>query len=478
MKFYTSLFFLFSCLGLNSQVSTDSLYKQLSIDTSFAYFQYADSAVGAKFLSLFDRADKNEAVILHYGGSHIQAGRPTRIARQLLQERYGDGGPGLMFNYTAADSYNSVNYTSSKTGTWAFGKSYILPAKVPLGVCGMAVETTDSKATLGFDMKETLDSAHYEVTLFTEIDSSSYGFEIVIDGNVFSYPKTEAIRSELKHAVKFDYRGTINLITIRLLGPGKYFRFYGLDIEKAEAKGVVYHSVGVGAAAMNSVLALEKAEQQTEILKPDIVILDFGTNDIMYHNAVNPKLIGQVQKAIAKFRAINPEMIIVLTSPQDLYYKGHYITAGPVFRNLMDSLAQANHCMFWNWYDCAGGLQTIRTWESLGYAKSDCIHLTDQGYEIKGRFIAESIENTLREARKGKSEILLTGKTYIVNAPPLPEVKTPVKKPAASSKKYTVRSGDTLSQIAGKYHTSVSKIKSVNGLKSDMIRVGQVLKIP
>lgn len=43
---------------------------------------------------------------------------------------------------------------------------------------------------------------------------------------------------------------------------------------------------------------------------------------------------------------------------------------------------------------------------------------------------------------------------------------------------YKVKSGDSLSTIAVKYHTSVSKIKKANGLRSDMIRIGQVLKIP
>lgn len=57
------------------------------------------------------------------------------------------------------------------------------------------------------------------------------------------------------------------------------------------------------------------------------------------------------------------------------------------------------------------------------------------------------------------------------------------KKPApvkttATYKKYTVKQGDTLSEIAEKFHTSASKIKKANGLRSDMIRVGQSLKIP
>lgn len=47
----------------------------------------------------------------------------------------------------------------------------------------------------------------------------------------------------------------------------------------------------------------------------------------------------------------------------------------------------------------------------------------------------------------------------------------------SSSDTYTVKSGDTLSGIANKYGTTVAKIKSLNGLKSDLIQVGQKLKV-
>ena len=42
---------------------------------------------------------------------------------------------------------------------------------------------------------------------------------------------------------------------------------------------------------------------------------------------------------------------------------------------------------------------------------------------------------------------------------------------------YTVRSGDTLSKIASRYGTTVSKIQKANGIGSK-IRAGQKLKIP
>ncbi len=44
--------------------------------------------------------------------------------------------------------------------------------------------------------------------------------------------------------------------------------------------------------------------------------------------------------------------------------------------------------------------------------------------------------------------------------------------------RYTVKSGDSLSEIASKYHTTVNVVKQVNELKSNTIRVGQAIMVP
>nr|WP_223282666.1 peptidoglycan endopeptidase [Neobacillus kokaensis] len=58
-----------------------------------------------------------------------------------------------------------------------------------------------------------------------------------------------------------------------------------------------------------------------------------------------------------------------------------------------------------------------------------------------------------------------------------PAASKPAARPAATAV-YTVKSGDYLGKIAAKYDTSVASLMSLNGLKSDFIRVGDKLKVP
>ena len=55
-------------------------------------------------------------------------------------------------------------------------------------------------------------------------------------------------------------------------------------------------------------------------------------------------------------------------------------------------------------------------------------------------------------------------------------LKVPLKS-SSSSNTYTVKSGDNLYKIAQNYNTTVSEIKRLNNLSSDILTIGQVLKI-
>jgi LysM repeat protein len=59
-----------------------------------------------------------------------------------------------------------------------------------------------------------------------------------------------------------------------------------------------------------------------------------------------------------------------------------------------------------------------------------------------------------------------------------PGTTTEATTPTGTEKIYTVKSGDTLYQIAKAQGVSVKQIKALNNLKYDQIKVGQKLKIP
>ena len=74
----------------------------------------------------------------------------------------------------------------------------------------------------------------------------------------------------------------------------------------------------------------------------------------------------------------------------------------------------------------------------------------------------------------------LSGRIAKIQAatPPPPPKPTVTKVVIGPHQEYTVQSGDTLSLIAQAFNTTVSKIKEMNGLKNDNLRVGQKLNLP
>ncbi|MBE4907145.1 LysM peptidoglycan-binding domain-containing protein [Bacillus luteolus] len=121
-------------------------------------------------------------------------------------------------------------------------------------------------------------------------------------------------------------------------------------------------------------------------------------------------------------------------------------------------------------YNLAGrilGPGTYHIWyenEQSIKAKVDLVH----EYEIKGTGSwALGQENNLIWQNYGE---WLKGHTATT------ELKTPEVQPSYTN--YTVKSGDSLSSIALRHGTTVAKIKEVNGLTSDLIKIGQTLKIP
>ena len=502
MKFIL-LLLLFGILNcVNSQNNTGFL-TQLNVKNNLNFIQFQDANLFKQLVSGLSSAKTNGYSIIHFGDSHIQAEGPTSVARKNLQALYGDAGRGMMFAYSAANSYSSILYGTSHTGNWTYAKSFQSAPKLPLGVSGMTVRTDEKNASLIFTLKQP-NSNYDRLRVFLKKDTASFDFKILTAEDQIPIKINEHHTSKLPY-IEIPISGNQAKITIQLIqnNPNQnFFEFYGMSLEASQKKGVIYHSVGVGASQYGSLLLEELLDEQLPSLNPNLLILDFGTNNYLYDNQVKPELGPQIEKIINNLRSIAPKATILLTSTQDLYYKSKHVTSGIIFRNLMDSLAKKNQCLFWDWYAVAGGKKSLVKWRDAGYAQTDLVHLTTKGYELKGQLLFEAIKNSMDSLAKKPTlqslsiayseqketipevipEVKPENKQEVKVEPKKQEIKpqTPkketYKKPTA--KVHVVKKGDTLYGIAAKYKTTVSQLKKVNKLKSDNLQIGQKLTIP
>ena len=99
----------------------------------------------------------------------------------------------------------------------------------------------------------------------------------------------------------------------------------------------------------------------------------------------------------------------------------------------------------------------------------------------------DSLRSTISELRRQmesqRGEIVrdISGRIAKMQpATPPPPAKKVVRKTVVTAPhyEYEVQGGDTLSLVAKAFNTSVSKIRELNNLKGDGLRVGQKLKVP
>ena len=84
-----------------------------------------------------------------------------------------------------------------------------------------------------------------------------------------------------------------------------------------------------------------------------------------------------------------------------------------------------------------------------------------------------------RSHQKKLAKAIVAGlKNYIEQNPPPGSFLAWKKQGEKGITSHVIARGDTLSTIAKKYRVTAKRLKEINNLRSDMIRAGQVLRIP
>ncbi len=133
-----------------------------------------NAALLAPFFRKLARLEQRQGYrvrIVHIGDSHIQSDFLTGELRALFQQRFGNGGRGLIFPYPMANTHAPVDLEFRSNCRWVNRRSIFQKKGPPLGIAGMSIESSFSRPTVELwieDRHEGLDYAFNQVTIFQE----------------------------------------------------------------------------------------------------------------------------------------------------------------------------------------------------------------------------------------------------------------------------------------------------------------------
>ncbi|NJN41022.1 MAG: LysM peptidoglycan-binding domain-containing protein [Flammeovirgaceae bacterium] len=457
----------------------DSLKASQYIDFKFNFIQFFNKSDFQTFYEAWK--NKPKITIAHFGDSHVQPDIYSGKVRQQLQQSKGQGGLGMFFPYSIADTYSSIHYTSNHTGIWQSAKSIARKPELPLGVTGISARTTDENASFTIAFKNQLPASYKKLLIFCKQDKSSFDIQVKTGSEEILVPVGETGSDQPFLEIGLSAVPQILEVKVRKTGDHETaFELYGLSLMSEEESGLTLHAMGIGGSQYGSLLRENLFDFQFPALNADVVILDFGTNDFLYTNEIPGSLKNEIVEVIKKVRRATPKSNILLTSAQDMYRKGLNTTASVEFSELIRTIAREQHCLVYDWYWVSGGPEKMLLWERAGLAQKDLIHLTLKGYEQKGDLLVQALENTLSwyEAEEIDSLVIPVNPTQSVSDPKIILVNEEKPKPVNSATiNHQIEKGESLYSIAKKYNVSVAELMELNELSSTTIIAGKTLKV-
>ena len=270
------------------------------------------------------------------------------------------------------------------------------------------------------------------------------------------------------------------------------FSFYGFELLKQAPIGINYHHCGVvGAQFSHLINNADLIVEQLDHLSPDILLFSFGTNEA-YGNIDSVKYFNTINDFMSRLNKLFPSTAIIITTAPDTRSQGKIPPSQVNVNNQLLKLANYQDVSIFDLNKAMGGWGSLSNWYKSKLTLDDKLHFNAAGYSLQGKMfslaILESYNKNYTDApvdvAQLKSDILKVIVPVLNNTPiPVEVITNPViNKPIVKPKKgrvYVVKSGDTISKIAQKYHVSTEKILKLNRLtKNSIIRSGQKIKIP
>lgn len=338
----------------------------------------------------------------HIGGSHIQADIYTHDFRSFLQRNWPglQGHRGLVFPFNLAKTNNPSNYRFTSSNKWSGYRSVIQrPKFVHYGITGAAISCSDSLIDLNFIYKKTRVSPPIEALRIYH-NSGVIPFEFNFGSNELYIESVRRCAEMGYTEIQFtDAIDSLDIQFIRNTKESYRLDLYGFELMNSQP-GISYNSIGINGAGLYTYLDNEFFLRDLKQSPPDFFAFSVGTNDAFVpYASFKPEIYKRNLEDMVKIvLEANPNCAILLTVPNDCYYKRRYPNKNTERqRDVIIELAKEYNTGVWDFYGFMGGLGSSDTWRNANLMRNDLVHFTKAGYHLKGELYIDAFLKYLNQ---------------------------------------------------------------------------------
>jgi len=343
---------------------------------------------------------KGKLNFYHIGGSHLQADIYTHDFRTFLQTNWPglSGNRGLVFPFNLAHTNNPSNYLFTSPNTWkGFLSVNQRPEGLDYGLSGAAITCFDSLVLINFKHLRTASQPPFDCMRIYH-NTGFFPFELNFGDQELLVTKVAHFPDQGYSEIQFsDHLDSLDLLFTRHTPTPFTMELYGFEFINS-MPGIAYSTIGVNGASLPTYLANSNFSRDLKLSPPDLFIFSVGTNDAhCTYDAFDPlQYKANLEKMIKLVLECNPNCAILLTVPNDDYYKGKYPNKNTERqREGIYQLAAKYQGAVWDFYGVMGGLGSSRTWKNADLMQGDLVHFTSLGYHLKGTLLIEAFKKTL-----------------------------------------------------------------------------------
>ncbi len=365
---------------------------------SYKIFRLSDSAHALDhFYEALQRTETRRpgaiTRIVHYGDSPTTADLITGDARKLLQTRFGDAGHGfcLLAKPWAWYGHNGVDLSGSG---WSIDPASM--SKVKDGFYGLGGVSFRGEA--GAHTRLVLKDANHTQLEVSYLRQPGGGvFQVDAEGKAIGTVDTRGPTVEPAY-FRVDLPPNSRRFEIRVASG--QVRAFGVSFEK-QGPGVEYDSLGLNGAYVSVLARMFDAKhwgQQLRQLQPDLVIINYGTNESAYAAFIDQSYGKELKEIVRRVRAALPDTSILMMSPMDRGQRDSSGTIGtmptiPRLVTIQQRMAMETGCGFFNTFLAMGGPGTMGQWYQAEprLVGGDFIHPMPAGAKIVGNLLYKAL---------------------------------------------------------------------------------------